>query len=470
MLRVTPVACMITSAARIESGMLTAATIVERMLARNRKIVSTANTAPRPPSRSRPSRDSLMNDERSDTTLTLTTSLCWPPSSSSFAVTSSATWTVLASEVLETVSESAGWPFVRAKPVVATPASSTVPRSPMVTGVGRGGTAGCTGAGEAFGSSGTVGGTVGVTVGVFTPTTRFSTAFTDSIRPIVETGIFEPSVVISPDGNVRLFAESTPVTWPSVTPFSASLAGSSVIRSRCSSPPVMSTLPTPSIASRAGLMSSCATRAASASPSWEVAASDAMMTGDELMLSAVTCGVTVDGRPAVWRFCSIAARISLTSEPNANWATTSDNELADVDWSASSRGTPEIACSMGFVTWFATSAAPAPGRGAMTVMTGNSMSGSSSCLRLPQARMPARKTAPASRSVTLRLWTANSERRLMQDPFEWRLRRPGPIPERRCGWWRRSGRRRGRGRRGHPGRARAPRRRGARGAPSSGGR
>ena len=62
MFSVMPVVCMITSAGRIESGMLTAATIVERMLSRNRKIVRTANRAPRPPSRSSPSRDSLMND------------------------------------------------------------------------------------------------------------------------------------------------------------------------------------------------------------------------------------------------------------------------------------------------------------------------------------------------------------------------------------------------------------------------
>ena len=69
MFRVIPVACMITRAARIESGMLTAATIVERTLNRNRKIVRTANRAPRPPSRSSPSRDSLMNRDRSETTV-----------------------------------------------------------------------------------------------------------------------------------------------------------------------------------------------------------------------------------------------------------------------------------------------------------------------------------------------------------------------------------------------------------------
>ena len=43
--------------------MLTAATIVARRLNRNRKIVMTANRAPRPPSRSSPSVDSLMKSD-----------------------------------------------------------------------------------------------------------------------------------------------------------------------------------------------------------------------------------------------------------------------------------------------------------------------------------------------------------------------------------------------------------------------
>ena len=50
----------------------------------------------------------------------------------------------------------------------------------------------------------------------------------------------------------------------------------------------------------------------------------------------------------------------------------------------------------------ATSDAPAPGYGATTVMTGKSMSGSSSCLSEPQAEMPARNRANASSRVTLR--------------------------------------------------------------------
>ncbi len=114
MLRVMPVSCMTTSAARIESGMLTAATIVERMLNRNRKIVRMANRAPRPPSLTRPSRDSLMKVDRSETTVIVTSLEYFAPSSLSVAVTSSATDTVLAFDVLETDSERDGWPFVRA--------------------------------------------------------------------------------------------------------------------------------------------------------------------------------------------------------------------------------------------------------------------------------------------------------------------------------------------------------------------
>ena len=123
------------------------------------------------------------------------------------------------------------------------------------------------------------------------------------------------------------------------------------------------------------------------------------------------------------------------SVPNENWAMTRDSELAEVDWSASSRGTPESDRSIGLVTCSATSAAPAPGSGAITVMTGSSMSGSSSCWRLPHAKIPAMNTAAASSSVTLRLATAISERRLMRVPFGSGGRRPATA-----------GRRRGRGR------------------------
>ena len=62
---------------------------------------------------------------------------------------------------------------------------------------------------------------------------------------------------------------------------------------------------------------------------------------------------------------SIAASASLTSVPNSNWATTSAIEFADVDWTVSSRGTPEMARSIGSATCSATSCDPAPGYGAI---------------------------------------------------------------------------------------------------------
>ena len=74
-------------------------------------------------------------------------------------------------------------------------------------------------------------------------------------------------------------------------------------------------------------------------------------------LHAVGQGRRAQLRPR-WRHC-----VSLMSVPNANWATTSDSELADVDGSASRRGTLLMACSMGTVTCGATSSAPAPGMG-----------------------------------------------------------------------------------------------------------
>ena len=86
---------------------------------------------------------------------------------------------------------------------------------------------------------------------------------------------------------------------------------------------------------------------------------------------------------------------------------TSEIELDEVDWSASSRGTPEMAFSTGFVTCSATSDEPTPGYAVTTVMIGSSMSGRSSCLRLPQAEIPAMNRAAASSSVTLRLLTAS---------------------------------------------------------------
>ena len=90
---------------------------------------------------------------------------------------------------------------------------------------------------------------------------------------------------------------------------------------------------------------------------------------------------------------SIAAVVALTSVPNENWATTSEIEFDEVDWMVSSRGTPLMAFSIGLVTCSVTSDEPAPGYGVTTVMTGKSMSGRSSCLRLPQAEIPAKNRA-----------------------------------------------------------------------------
>jgi hypothetical protein len=70
--------------------------------------------------------------------------------------------------------------------------------------------------------------------------------------------------------------------------------------------------------------------------------------------------------------------VSLRSVPKSNWAKTSDSEFEDVDWNVSRRGTLAMARSTGSVTCEATSSAPAPGNGVMTVTKGSSMSGMSS--------------------------------------------------------------------------------------------
>ena len=103
--------------------------------------------------------------------------------------------------------------------------------------------------------------------------------------------------------------------------------------------------------------------AASARPSSVVAAMDAMMTGEALMLSAVTWGVDrLAGGPrsagsARWPPGSPSRR-SRTRTARRRGA----SELADVDCRPSRRGTPEMARSIGLVTCSATSAAPAPGQ------------------------------------------------------------------------------------------------------------
>ena len=212
---------------------------------------------------------------------------------------------------------------------------------------------------------------------------------------MVETGMRVPPDGSWPAGSVRLLAWRTPTIWLVERPASASFAGSRVTTSCSSVPPVRSARATPSSAWISGTISVRAISATRSRPSWDVAAIDALMTGAWLMFSAWTVVSTEAGSPAVRRFASMAATVSLTSLPNSNWATTSATEFAEVDWIRSSRATPAIARSIGLATCSATSLVPAPGYGATIVTTGKSTSGRSSCLRSPQAVIPKMNTAAA---------------------------------------------------------------------------
>ena len=171
----------------------------------------------------------------------------------------------------------------------------------------------------------------------------------------------------------------------------------------------------------AGTISVRATSAAASRPSWLVPATEAMITGEALMLSAVTCGVTFGGQ---------AGGLEVLLDRRAHLLDVGPElELGDDDGDRVGRRRGERARAAGRRRWPARSASsPArrrrprrrPGTGAMTVMTGKSMSGSSSCLRLPQAEMPAMKSPTASRSVTLRLATESSVRRLTRVLLRWR--------------------------------------------------
>ena len=68
------------------------------------------------------------------------------------------------------------------------------------------------------------------------------------------------------------------------------------------------------------------------------------------MLSAWTVGVAESGRDALASASWIAAVVSGTLLPNANWVTTSEIELDDVDWISSRRGIAPMARSIGRVT------------------------------------------------------------------------------------------------------------------------
>jgi hypothetical protein len=156
---------------------------------------------------------------------------------------------------------------------------------------------------------------------------------------------------------------------------------------------------------------------------------DAMTTGDALMLRALTVGVTDCGSPRLRTFCSIVACVSLTFVPNENWATMSATEFADVERSDARCATLCMDRSIGLATCSATSAAPAPGNGATTVMTGKSMSGRSSCFSEPQAMIPPTNRAIARSSVTLRCVTASWERRLTCSPPWAAIEPPGSALE-----------------------------------------
>ena len=92
----------------------------------------------------------------------------------------------------------------------------------------------------------------------------------------------------------------------------------------------------------------------------------------------LTWGTLPWGRSSWPTACSTSVSVSFTSVPKSNSAKTSESELPDVDCTVCKRGMLAMAFSTGSVTCEATSSAPAPGNGVMTVTKGNSMSGSSS--------------------------------------------------------------------------------------------
>ena len=164
MLMVMPVVDMRMIAAKTLSGMLTAATMVERKLSKKTKITTTAKAAPRPPSFTSASMDSRMKIDES-VTMECFTCPSWAAANSSMAAMDSwAVVTVLASADLLTLMVRPGVPFVSDQPVVCTSASETVATSLRKTGYG------CP---------------AGVTP---PPTMRFSRSATEVNRPVAETG------------------------------------------------------------------------------------------------------------------------------------------------------------------------------------------------------------------------------------------------------------------------------------------
>ena len=104
----------------------------------------------------------------------------------------------------------------------------------------------------------------------------------------------------------------------------------------------------------------------------------AMMMGWLPKSKELTCGSLPWGSSAWATAASTLSMVSFRSVPKSNWANTRESELDDVDCIVSRRGTLAMARSTGSVTWLATSSAPAPGSGVMTVTKGSWMSGMSS--------------------------------------------------------------------------------------------
>ena len=111
------------------SGMLTAATIVDRRFSKKRKMTRTANPAPSPPSRMSESIESVMKIDESVTTELSTISGCALTNVSIAAMESRAVVTVFAAADLPTLIERPGAPFVSDQPVVWTWASETLATS-----------------------------------------------------------------------------------------------------------------------------------------------------------------------------------------------------------------------------------------------------------------------------------------------------------------------------------------------------
>ncbi len=152
----------------------------------------------------------------------------------------------------------------------------------------------------------------------------------------------------------------------------------------------------------------------------------AVTTGRSSMPKEFTMGSADSGSWMLSTARSTSDVASLTSVPKSNSANTSDIELDDVDWVPSSRGTLTRLRSMGSVTCAATSSAPAPGMGVMTMTKGSSISGMSSCFRFAHEKAPAMKMPMASRMTTLFCLSENSVRRIMRSSFGGQERRREP--------------------------------------------